>query len=109
LGGGRRGSRAASASLPNDLIDVFVGRSDDRDQRPDRRSVTFLRQLLPEDTIATGNQIHDRLVGLDLGKHFARFYGVAFVLQPLHEAALFHRRRERLHYNLGSHIVRRGT
>ena len=49
-------------------------------------------------------ELHHRLVGLDFGEHVTGFYLVALVLQPFHEASFLHRRRERLHYDLGRHM-----
>ena len=60
-------------------LDVFgAGRNDD----------------LGENAFVDGFHFHGRLVGLDFGDDVTGRNGVAFLLQPLGNRALFHRRRE---------------
>jgi hypothetical protein len=49
------------------------------------------------------DQLHDGLVGLDLGQHVARSDLLAFLFLPLDEATLFHCGRECLHHDLSRH------
>ena len=52
-----------------------------------------------------GLHLHGGLVGLDFGEHIARLHLIAFLLVPLGEVALGHRRRERRHQYLDRHRV----
>jgi hypothetical protein len=49
------------------------------------------------------DQLHHRLVCLDLGEHVTDRDRIAGLLLPLHQAALLHGGRERLHHDLGGH------
>ena len=63
----------------------------------------FRHQDLRQRALIDGFDFHRRLVGLDLGDHVARLDRVAFLLQPLGERALLHRRRQRGHQDVGRH------
>ncbi len=94
--GRRRGLRGGSVTAEQ-VADVLVRRADDADQRSNRRGGAGRHQLLQENPLAAGHQLHDGLVRLHLGDDVADADGVALVLLPLDEASLFHRRRERFH------------
>ena len=63
----------------------------------------FRHQNLAERAFVDRLHLHGGFVGLDLGDHVAGFDGVAFLLQPLGEIALLHRRRQRGHEDLSRH------
>jgi hypothetical protein len=58
--------------------------------------------MVPGEVLA---EVHDRLVGLDLGEHVARLDRVARLLEPLEDLALFHRVGELRHEDVGRHRV----
>jgi hypothetical protein len=93
--------------------DVLVRIGDHRDQLADLDGRPFARDDLAEHTLPAGLQLHDRLVGLDLGEHVAVADLVPLVFQPGQDLALLHRRGERFHEDLGHHRglapVSRGT
>ena len=70
----------------------------------DRHVLRALRHDdLRERALVDRLDFHGRLVGLDLGDHVAGLDLVAFLLQPLGEVALLHRRRERGHEDVDRH------
>jgi hypothetical protein len=99
----RRHRWSWSAGFGKQRVDVLVRRRDDTDELTNGARLAFADQSLAQDAVAAGDELHDRLVGFDFGERIAALHDVAFVLQPLHEAPFFHRRRERFHENLGSH------
>src|SRR5690606_1607131 len=73
------------------------------DHLPDGRSVAFLQQDFTQHTRAARDELHRRLVGLDLGEDVALGDLVAFLLQPANELSLFHGRGQRFHVDFGCH------
>jgi hypothetical protein len=51
----------------------------------------------------TRDQLHHRLVSLDLGEHITNRDGVAFLLFPLYQPALLHSGGEGFHYHVRGH------
>ena len=100
---GRSTGRGRRASFGEHGVDVLVRRRDDTNELTDGARITLADQTLSEHAITARNELHDRLVGFDLGEWLAALDGVTFVLQPFHQAPLFHRWRERFHENLGGH------
>ncbi len=99
---------AAAAPLPRSAISASMFSSaarDHADELPDRSRVAFVDEALAQHAVAARDELHDRLVRLDLGEHVAVLHGVAFVLQPFDEAPLFHRGGERLHEDFGCHFA----
>jgi hypothetical protein len=92
---------AAGAAV--ERVDVLVLGRDHADQRPDRDGVPLVDQPLAQHAIAARDELHDRLVGLDLTDRLAALDDVALVLEPLDEASLLHRRGECLHEDFGCH------
>jgi len=84
-------------------IDFFTRLPNPRDDVPDRHRRPFRHDDLQELTVSARDQLHHCFIGLDLGERVAGFYGVAFLLGPLHEAPFLHRGRQRLHVNFGGH------
>src|SRR5947208_1581128 len=54
------------------------------------------------------DQVHHRLVGLDLGERLPRLHRVAVALVPLGHTPLLHGGRERFHIDVGGHGISRG-
>src|SRR4051794_14789743 len=105
-----RGSRSrialcgcGAAGTTDERIDVLVRRCDHCDELSHRGSLVLRQQSLAQHAFAARDELHDRLIRLDLGERLAVLDLVAFVLEPLHEATLLHRRRERLHHDLRCH------
>ena len=63
----------------------------------------FRHQNLRQRALVDRFHFHGRLVGLDLGDHVAGLDRVAFLLEPLGEIALLHRRRQRGHSDVDRH------
>ena len=86
----------------NDVIAVLAG--EHGDHVVDRH---ILRALGHEDlgdrALVDRLDLHGRLVGLDLGDDVAGLDLVAFLLQPLGEVALLHRRRKSGHQDVDGH------
>lgn len=99
------GRLGRTSRVADQRVDIFVCRGDHGEQRSYRRCIPFHPESLAQYPIATGNKFHHRLVGLDFSEHVAGLHGVALVLQPFDEPALFHRWRERLHYHFGRHSL----
>jgi hypothetical protein len=96
--------RCAAAAL-EERVDVLVFPGDDADELTDRRVRALAEHALPEHTVGARHELHDRLVGLDLGDRLAALHGVALVLQPLHEAALLHGGGEGFHHDFRCHVA----
>ncbi len=88
----RPGRRSRLCRAGHQCVDVLVRRGDDGDDRAHRRGSIFGEQALPQHAVAARDEFHDRLVGLYLGERLAALHRVAFVLEPLDEAAFLHRR-----------------
>ena len=102
--GPRQGRRlVAGRRAANERADVLVGGRNHTDQLTDRRCRVLGDEPLAQHAVAARDELHDRLVGLDFGEDVAALHGVALVLVPLHQAPLFHRRRERFHQHFGRH------
>ena len=83
---------------------VLALAENDRNGRVDRDIGGALRnQDFPERAFIGRLDFHRRLVGFDFGNDVARFDLVAFLLEPLGEIALLHRRRQRGHEDFGRH------
>ncbi len=104
LFGHRRGNRLRCLRRGFDRRFVLALAEDHRDRGVDRDvSGTFGHQDLAERAFVGRLDFHRRLVGLDLGDDVARLDAVAFLLEPLGEVALLHRRRQRGHEHFGRH------
>ena len=94
--------RSGFAVLERGGILAFA--KDHGDRRIDRDIVgAFGHQDFPERAFVDRFHFHGGFVGLDFGNDIAGFDAVAFLLEPLGEIALLHRRRERGHQNLSRH------
>jgi hypothetical protein len=96
LGLGRR-----RAGARDQRRDVLVRVRDHADQAADRRLAARGHQDLAQHAGAERLHLHVGLVGLDLGEHVADLDRVAFVLAPLDDGALLHRRRQLGQHDLG--------
>src|SRR5690606_196890 len=86
-------------------FDTFTLCSDDGNHFADGCGGALLQSDILQDTAAARDQLHGRLVGLDLRQDIALGDGVALALQPLDELSLLHRRGQRLHVDLCCHLL----
>jgi hypothetical protein len=96
--GGRSGSAGNGGN-------VLPGLPDHGDQAGDRYGGSFGYDVLEQHAIRSGHQLHDRLVGLDLGQHVALGHLLALFFLPLDQPTLFHGRGERLHHDFRGHLA----
>src|SRR5262249_5219256 len=71
--------------------------------RADRNCRALGDQPLAQHAFAARGELHHGLVGFDFGEDVAALDGVALVLEPLHEAAFFHRGAQGLHEHFRRH------
>ena len=105
----RRPSRGPETPtmVPADARGVLAVLGDHRDRRVDGHVLRPIRdQDLRQRALVDRLDLHRRLVGLDLGDDIAGTDAIAFLLQPLGQRALLHRRRQRRHKDVRRHVVR---
>src|SRR3954447_19038908 len=83
---------------------VLARLSDDRYRFRDRHGGAGLDDMLEQGPPRPGDQLHYRLVGLDLREHITHGDGFAFLLLPFDQASLFHSGREGFHDDLSRHL-----
>jgi hypothetical protein len=77
--------------------------ADDGNQVGHRHRRAGFHHVLEQRPGRPSHELHDRLVGLHLGKHVSNGNGLAFLLLPLHQAAFLHRGGKGLHYYFRRH------
>ena len=113
LVGGAGGAGRTASGTPtarDQRVDVLVRRRDDAHQLADRRRGALADEALAQHTVAARDELHHRLVGLDLGEDVALLHRVALVEDALAQHALDP--GEELHHglvglDLGEHVTDR--
>jgi hypothetical protein len=73
-------------------VDCIAGLTDDRHRLGDGDRRAGLNDVFEHGPASAGNQLHDCLIGLDLGQDIADGDRLALLLFPFDQAALFHGR-----------------
>ena len=83
--------------------DLFPSLAGNRDRRAELGLGTIGHEDLEEHAVVVGAQLHQRLVGLDLGQDVAVLEGVALLDDPARDRAALHRVGQAGHHEFVGH------